>query len=145
LAESAAFSQRVQHSDLTVSRGHARYRRDLTRVFVVAKFRTDEVVLGHDPFERGSNNLLRGRRGDIEIETPPIEVGEELRKQVNVLLEPDAFAGLHQMMLADAAILRIVQQQVGQFAALLYQVSVGKPTNPIGKAVCADEFAERKT
>ena len=53
-----------------------------------------------------------------------VEIRQQLRKQPDILLQADAFSGLNQMLFPHAAILWIVQQQIGEFPALLHQVDL---------------------
>ena len=46
------------------------------------------------------------------------------------------------MLAADAAEFGIVEQQVGQFPALLDQVDVGQAANALFESVYADQFAK---
>ena len=49
------------------------------------------------------------------------------------------------MLAADAAVLGIVQQQVGQFAALLHQVDVRQAADLLHKALRSDQFTENQS
>ena len=66
-------------------------------------------------------------------------------KQLDVALQPNALAHLAQMFFPDFSFeLRIVQQQVGEFRALLHQVDLG---HPLGLALellgrNADQFGQ---
>ena len=51
---------------------------------------------------------------------------EKLREQADVGLEADAFAGFDQMFPAYAAVFGVVQDQVGEFPALLHQMNIGE-------------------
>ncbi len=65
----------------------------------------------------GAAETTRTRSGAVEIR-------QQLRKQPDILLQADAFSGLNQMLFPHAAILWIVQQQIGEFPALLHQVDL---------------------
>ncbi len=46
-----------------------------------------------------------------------------MRQQADVFLEANALAGLDQMLFAHAAVFGIVQEQIGEFPALLHHVN----------------------
>src|SRR5512147_1237521 len=67
---------------------------------------------------------------------------ENARQQLDVLLQADALACLDQVLLAYAAVLGVVQQQIGKFPALLDQSNVGEAMNSLGESRNADHLAQ---
>src|SRR5437660_9477760 len=117
--------QLINHGDLAIACRNPNNRIDLARGRIVPKLRPVNVLGWDDVFERRLNHFFRRRRDYIEREAIAVNpVLEESRQLSDVLLEADSFAHLDQMLLADAAVFRIVQEQVRQFATLLYQVDV---------------------
>ena len=54
-----------------------------------------------------------------------VELLQQLQHEADVRLEADAFSDRRQMFFADAAELRIMQQQVGQLSPLLDEMDLG--------------------
>src|SRR4051812_47387123 len=90
-------AQLVDHPDLAIAGGHADDRLDLTSHGIVTKLRTDNVVLGHETFERRLDDFLRRGGNDVE------RAVEHGRQELDVLLEAYAAADLDQVFTADAA------------------------------------------
>jgi hypothetical protein len=55
-----------------------------------------------------------------------VQILDQLRQQADVLLQADALAGFDEVRAAHAAEFRVVQQQIGQLAALLHHVDAGQ-------------------
>ena len=109
---------------------------------VVAKTGTDDVILGHDAFERRLNHFLRRGRDHVKHEPVAVDVFQQMRQQADVLFQPDALPDLDQVLFADAAVLRVVEQQVGEFSSLLHQANFGQAFDPFCKSRCADQLAQ---
>ena len=79
---------------------------------------------GDDALQRRLDDLLRRRRDDVEREAVALDRPPRgmRRERCDVLLQPDALADLDEVLPPHAAVLRVVQEQVGQLAALLHQV-----------------------
>jgi len=58
------------------------------------------------------------------------------------MFQPDAFAGLYQIVSPHTAEFRIVQNQVAKLGALLHQVHLRQSGHLVVKAMKADEFAQ---
>jgi len=118
--------QMIQYCDFAVARSGAHDGVDLARR-LVAKLRAENVIGRDNIFQRRKNHLHRSGRQNIEIELMAIDAGiEELVEQFDVALEANALAHLAQMFLPHFGFeFRIMQQQIRQFRALLYQVDLG--------------------
>ena len=73
-----------------------------------------------------SAHLLR-RRGDyVKREVVAVKILQQIGQDRDVFLEADALAGFNEMFFADAAQVGIVEQEIGQFPALLDEVNAGE-------------------
>src|SRR5579864_1882210 len=116
--------QFLEHGDLAVTRGNANDRLNFAGRRIVLELRTVNVILGNDTFKRRLDDFLGRSRNNVESEMISIQAVEQLREQANVLLQPDSFSGFDQVLLAHAAIIRVMQQQIGQFRTLLCKVDL---------------------
>src|SRR5258707_15551048 len=71
-----------------------------------------------------------------------VEVVEQSREQRNILFKTYSLSNFDQVLFADAPVLRIVQQEVGQFPALLDEVDVGQPGDSLLEAGDVEQFAQ---
>ena len=134
-----------EDGDFAIAGGDAFDRLDLAGGIVIAKSGAENVVGGHDAFERGLDHFF-GRGGDdVEIEFVSFQAVQELREQADVGLEADAFAGFDEMLATDAAVLGVVQNQVGEFASLLDQMDIGEAGNLLLKTGNAQHLAQNNT
>src|SRR5207249_5375085 len=93
-------------------------------------------------FERGLDHFF-GRRGDdVEGKLMPVDTFEQLRKKADIRLETNLFSGLDQMLPSDAAVFRVVQQQVRQLTTLLDEVHARQAVNFPEKIRRPDQLAE---
>src|ERR1700690_1794598 len=67
---------------------------------------------------------------------------QEVDQCRNRTLEANATPGLHQMFRTNAAKFRIVADQIGQLAALLHEIAVGKPGDTVLKSGYAQQLAQ---
>src|SRR6266478_6163804 len=77
------------------------------------------MVRGNDAFERRLDHLFGRRRDDVKRELIPVDCLQQLRQQPDIRLEANLLSNFDQMLFANTAILRVVQQQVGELSALL--------------------------
>ena len=68
---------------------------------------------------------------------------EQFKQKADVLFQTNASADFHQVLAPHPAVLRIVEQQVGQFPALLHQMDVRQPLDSFVEPRYANQFAER--
>ena len=73
---------------------------------------------------------------------PSERFSSESREEIDVVFQTDALAGFDQVFAADAAEIRVMQNQVRKFGALLNQMDVGQAFHLVVKPVKADKFAE---
>src|SRR5436189_294218 len=72
----------------------------------------------------------------------PVVADAHRREQLDVALQPNALANLNEVMAPNAAVLRIVQQKISEFAALLHKMDVSEAVNSFPKAGYAQQFAQ---
>ena len=119
------FNQLIDHCDLAVAGGYLEDSFDLP-VGVVFELRAVDVVGGDDALQRRADYFHRSRGDYIEVEVVVVHfLGEEAVEQINVRLQAHALARLIKVLRAHLAKFGIVQQQVGEFAALLDEVQLG--------------------
>src|SRR5690348_3087685 len=82
------------------------------------------VIRGNDSFERRLNHLFRSRRDNVEGECITVQISQKLRKQRDVLLQPDLLANCGKIFFANPPKFRVVQQQVREFPSLLHEMDV---------------------
>src|SRR6266446_2104572 len=117
--------QLINHRNFSVAGRNPDDRIYLASGLVVAELRPENVIRGDEAFERRLDHFFRRGRNDIEREVVVVKaLLEGPRQFLNVLLEADPFTHLDQVLFADTTIFRVVQQQVSQFASLLYEVYV---------------------
>ena len=82
------------------------------------------VIGRDDSFQRRLDHLHRRSRQHIELEAIPGDaLIENTLQEVDVLFQPNPFSDFAQVLGTNPVVkLRIVQQQVGEFASLLHQV-----------------------
>src|ERR1043166_2275607 len=98
------------------------------------------MVVGNDALERRLDYFF-GRGGDhVKGEPIALQVIEQLRKKADIVLEPDLLTDLDQMLSSDAAVFRVVQQQVRQLPTLLDEVHTRQPTDFPGEVRSADQL-----
>ena len=137
--------QTIEHRDLPIAGRSAHDGVDLSRR-LVAKLRAENVIGRNNVFQCRDNDLDRSRRQPIKIKLVPVDARiASLVKQFDVPLEADSFADLAEMFFANFGLeLGIMQQQVGQFRALLHQVDLGHPLGFAFEVLGgnADQFGE---
>src|SRR5580700_8948102 len=117
--------QLFEHRYLAITRGGSNDAVNLTGR-LVAEFSAEDVILGNDALERRVD-YFHGRGGEnIEIEGVSVDAGfEDLVKQLDIPLQPDALADLVQMLLPHLGLkLGVVQKKIGKLRSLLYQVDL---------------------
>src|ERR1019366_6953339 len=120
--------QLVNDGHLAVSCSHLKDSFDFA-VLVVFKFRAVDMIGGDNAFQGRADHFHRASRDHVEIEVVALNfIGKEAVEQVNIRLQAHPLARLVQMLRTDlGAKLGVVQQQVGEFAALLHQVQLRHP------------------
>ena len=115
--------QFVEHGDLPVACRDPDDGLNLAGVLVVPETGAEDVIRRNYVVESSLNDLFRSRRDYVKVKPVPVDpLVQYLGKQADVLFQADSFAGLCQMFATDTPVLRIMQQQIGQFAPLLDQV-----------------------
>src|SRR5262249_31948324 len=85
------------------------------------------VLRGNNSFECRLDDFLRRGRDDVEVELVAFGKSfQSFRKQLNVVLQADLLSCLDQVMAPHTAEFRIMQDQVRELSALLYQVDLGQ-------------------
>ena len=118
--------QLVDDGDLAVSCRHLKDAFDFA-VLVVFKLRAVNVIGRDNALEGRADYFHRAGRDHIEIEVIALNfLGEEAVEQVNVRLQAHPLAGLVEVLGTHfRAEFGIVQQQIGELAALLDEVQLG--------------------
>src|SRR5208282_4640009 len=130
-----------KNGDFAPSCGSANDRFDFARGFVIAEARAENILRRHNSFERGLDNLLRSRGDHIEMEFVAFrKIGQRARKKSDVVLQSDALAGFYQVIAANAAEFRVVQNQIAEFRTLLDEVHLRKTLDLVVEPVKADEL-----
>src|SRR5437867_8644418 len=113
----------VEHGYFAVSSGNLGDGVDFT-AGVIEELGSVDVVRRNDSFQSGLNHFHRRGRGHVKIEAIAIDaVTEKLVKQVDILLQANAFVDFKQVLTAHtSAEFGIVKQKIRQFPALLNQV-----------------------
>ncbi len=92
-----------------------------------------------------SINGSGGRGKHLEGEAIPLRAAaQKIDERRDRALETNATTGFHQVFTANAAKFRVVPDQIGGFAALLYKVAAGQPRNTILKCGNA-QFTQDKS
>src|SRR4029077_19159282 len=102
-----------------ITRGNADDGLNLSRVRVIVKARSENMVVRNDAFERRLDYFLGGSGDHVEGKSAPIEILEQLRKNADIRLETNLFPYLDEVLFSDTAILRVMQQEESQFTPLL--------------------------
>ena len=98
------------------------------------------------PLQRRLDDFLRCGGNDEELEAVAVDaLGEALGEQIDVRLQPDATADLHEVLAPHAAVLGIVQQQIRQLAALLHQVEARQTGDLLDEARRPEQLAQDDT
>ena len=74
-----------------------------------------------------------------------VAIGEILKracKERNVVLQANTFPGVHEVLAAHAAKIRVVQDEVAELRALLDEVHLRETLHLVVEAVKADELAK---
>src|SRR5262249_14680969 len=126
----------LEDGNLSPTRRRAHNRVNLPGCFVIAKTRTEDVIGSHNALECRLDNLLR--RGGNHVERNLVAVRdavERTREEVHVVLQPDALPGFDQVFLAYSTEVRIVQDKVRKFRALLDEVHLRKALHLVVEGV----------
>src|SRR5260221_1464088 len=112
----------LEYGDFPISGRHPADGLNLSRGRVEMKARAGNMILGNDAFQRRLDDLLRRRRNHVKRELITLDVVEQLREQPDIRLEPNLLTNLYQVFLSNAAVLRVMQQQIRQLPALLNEM-----------------------
>src|SRR4029077_5798779 len=105
--------------------------------------RAENVIRRHDSFERGLDDLLWRSGDNVEMELVALcEIVQGARKERHVMLQADALAGLDKVLAPDLAEVRVMENQIAEFRALLDEVHLGKAFHLVMKSVEADQLAK---
>src|SRR6266704_2706312 len=105
---------------------------------------TGEDVIGrNDALERRLDNFL-GRGGDdVEMKFVTLrQIVEGAREKCDVVFQADALAGLNEMVAADAAEIRVMENQIAKLRALLDEVHLRQSLDLVVEPVKTDELAQ---
>jgi 3-deoxy-D-arabino-heptulosonate 7-phosphate (DAHP) synthase class II len=104
------------------------------------------VLAGHDALEGRLDDFLRTGRDDVKGKLVAIDqTVERSGKQADIVLQPDAFSGFDKVLAPNAAKAGIMQNQIREFSALLYEVEIGKTFDLFVEGMKTDEFAQNRT
>src|SRR6185436_2570380 len=103
-----------------ITGGNAANGLDLSGILIVKEARAKNMIGRHDSFERRLDHFLGRVRYDVKRKAMAFDqVFDKTREQVNILLQTNPLADFDQMLFANRAIFRIMEQQISQFSALL--------------------------
>ncbi len=138
VADGQAGAQLVHHRHLAVAGRQPHDGFDLAAFGMVAEAGSKDVIGRHHAFERRFNDLLRRGGNHVEREMVAVDIVEQFRQHSDVGLQAHALADFNEVLAANLAELGIVQQQVGEFPALLYQVNLRQAGDPGVEILHAD-------
>src|ERR1700761_4423427 len=114
--------QLFDNGHLSVASRHALDRTDLTRMRVELQLRAIDVFRRDHSFQRRDHDIAGRRRDHEKGKTNPHPAGlEEIHESRNTTLEANTSPRLDQVFASHTAELRVVADQVCQFAALLHK------------------------
>jgi len=131
-----------RRAHLAVAGRDAQNRLDLTGFGGILEAGADDVIGRHDAFQRRLNDLFRGGGDDVEGEVATLQILHQFHEGGDVLFKSDALANLMQMFAADAAVLGIVEQEVGELRALLHEMGPGQTGDFFLEIRGSEQFAQ---
>jgi hypothetical protein len=78
----------------------------------------------------------------VEGKLVPIQASEDIRQQRDVFLQTNLLPYGCEVLFADTAKFRVVQEQIGKFTALLDKMDFRKAGHPLLEFVNSKQFAE---
>ena len=143
MADAEVRAKLFEHGDFAPPRRSANDGVHFARGFVVAEARAEDVIGRNDALERRLDDFL-GRGGDdVEMEFVTLrQIVEGAREKRDVVLQADALAGLNEMVAADAAEIRVVENEVAKLRALLDEVHLRQAFDLVVEPVKTDELAQ---
>jgi len=120
------FGELLEARDLAVSGSGANQAIDFA-VGMVLELGAEDLILRHNAFEGGLDDLDGRGREDVEIKMEAVDAAvEDLVDLADIFFQTDALADLDEIVTAHARMeLGIVEKQVGEFRSLLNQVQLG--------------------
>jgi hypothetical protein len=135
--------ERFHRGDLAVARRDAADRLHFAGLRVVLELGANDVIGGHDAGQRRLDHFLRRGGDDEKRELHPVQsAGEEVDERLDAAAQPDAPAGLGQMLGPDAAKRGIVPDQIRKLPSLMDQVARGKAVDLALKIRHAEQVAQ---
>src|SRR6266480_747884 len=133
----------LKHGDFAPAGGGANDGIHLDGGFVVAEARAEDVIRRNDAFERRLDDFLRRGGDHVEMEFVAFdEIIERARKEPDVVLQADAFAGFREVLAAHAAEIRVVENEIAELRALLHEVHLREAVDLVAESVETDELAK---
>src|ERR1035437_15044 len=144
LADAEMGAQLFDHGDFSVAGGEPDDGCDLAGSRIVAEAGAEDVIGRDHAFERGLDDFFRGGGNHVAGKLVAVDVVEQFHEARDVGFQADALAHFDEVLLANFAVLGVVQKKVGQFAALLHEMDIGKTGDAlaeIGNAHQEGQFA----
>src|ERR1700693_2473575 len=145
MADGKLGAKLLQNGHFAVASGNAFDGLNLAGGWVITETRSVNVIRGDNSFERRLDNFLRRRRNHVKREVMPVQIVQQARKLADGLLQANALSTFRQVVLSDPPEFGIVQQQVGQFAALLHKMDVRESSDLFLKAGDAEHLGENNS
>src|ERR1019366_8094046 len=145
LADGEIGAQLLDHGDLAVAGGEADDGSDLAGDGVVAEACAEDVIGRDHALQRGLHDFFRGSGDHVAGKLVAVDIVEQFDEARDVGFQADALARFDEMLLANLAVLGVVQQKVGQFPALLHQVDIGKTSDARAEIGNANQLGQYVT
>ena len=143
VADAEVRAKFFEHGDFAPSGGGAHDGFDFAGGLVVAEARAEDVIGRNDAFERRLDDFLRRGGDDVEMKFVTLrQIVEDAREKCDVVFQADALAGLNEMIAADAAEIRVVENQIAKLRALLDEVHLRQAFDVVVEPVKTDELAQ---
>ena len=136
-----AGAQFVHYRHFAIACGQAHDGFDLA-AFRVAEARAEDVLGRHHTFQRRFDDFLRRGGHHEERETVAVDILEQFGQECDVRFQADTLADLDEMLTADFPEFGVVQQKIGEFAALLDQVDLRQAVHSRVEILDADDIGQ---
>ena len=143
MADAQVCAKLLEYGDLAPARGSTNDRVHFARRFVVPETGSEDAIWRHNSFQGRLNNLLRRCGDHVEIKLVFFtKIVQNSCEQRDVMLQANSPAGLHEVLAAHAAKIRIMENQIAELRTLLNEVDVRKALDLVVKAVKTNELAQ---
>ena len=136
----------LDHRDFAVAGGDALDCTNFARTGIKFQFGAVDMFCGYHAGQRRGDDFARS--GGYHEKGKPIAFRaslHEFNQRGNRTLETNATARLHEVFPANAAKFRIVTNQIGELAALLYQIAPCKARNAVFKTRYSQQLAQHES